>query len=98
MPDGASNKEDQAFDVVLARSGQRLHVPAGRSLLEVLIEAGVPMAFVCRDGICGTCETRIIAGEADHRDEVLTDAEKAAGETMMVCISRAKSGEITLDL
>lgn len=98
MPEGDSKTDDSPFEVVLARSGQRLQVPAGRSLLEVLIEAGVPMAFVCRDGICGTCETKITAGEADHRDEVLTDAEKAAGETMMVCISRAKGAEITLDL
>ena len=93
-----SQDENRAFDVVLQRDGRRLSVPADRSLLEVLIEAGVPIACVCRDGICGTCETSVVAGEVDHRDEVLTDDERAASRTMMVCISRAAGQELVLDL
>ncbi len=90
--------EARAFDVVLKKSGRRLHVPAGRSILEVLIEADVPMACVCRDGICGTCETAVFEGDVDHRDEVLTDEEKSASATMMVCVSRARTGDLVLDL
>lgn len=86
------------FTVELARSGTTLHVPAGRSILDVVFDAGVSVPSSCREGICGTCETRILAGEADHRDALLSDGEKLANKSMMICCSGAKSKVLVLDL
>ena len=88
---------NQPFEVVLNRSGQRLLVRSDQTLLAALREAGIPIASVCTEGVCGTCETAVIAGEIDHRDQVLTEDEKAAGATMMVCCSRSR-GTLVLDL
>ncbi|MEC3998115.1 PDR/VanB family oxidoreductase [Actinacidiphila sp. DG2A-62] len=91
---------DTAFEVELARSGVVLTVPPDRSVLRTLQRAGVDVLYSCAEGTCGTCETDVLAGEVDHRDSVLTDAERAAGETMMVCVSRCRTpgGRLTLDL
>jgi vanillate O-demethylase ferredoxin subunit len=89
---------DTAFDVELRRSGRVLHVPAGRSLLDVLHENGISVPFACHEGICGTCETRVLAGSIDHKDRVLPPEERAQGRVMMVCVSRARSGKLVLDL
>ena len=86
------------FTVVLARSGRRLLVPAGKSILEVLEANQFNISFSCREGLCATCETPVLAGKPDHRDSVLTETEKAANNTMMICVSRALSDELTLDL
>lgn len=56
------------------------------------------MASSCRDGICGSCETRVLDGTPDHRDFLLSDAERAAGASMMICVSRCASGRLALDL
>ncbi len=87
-----------SFVLELARSGKRLVVPSGRTILEVLAEAGVDVPNSCRQGICGTCEVRVIAGLPDHRDLVLSEAEKASNKTMMICCSRAFSDKLALDL
>ena len=87
-----------SFDVHLAVSGTDLHVPAERSLLEVLREAGVDMVSDCEEGICGSCETRVVSGEIEHRDHVLTPQERAAGECLMACVSRAAGSRLVLDL
>lgn len=87
-----------AFDLMLAGSGEVLHVPAGRSVLEVLEDAGVDVPNSCREGICGTCETGVIDGVPDHRDQLLSDAERAAGRTMLVCVSRSHTPRLVLDL
>jgi ferredoxin-NADP reductase len=97
QPERAS-AEDGAFDVVLAGSGQRLRVDTGQTILDVLHRAGHDVPSSCREGICGTCETKVIDGVPDHRDSVLTAAERAEGCSMMICVSRAKSAEIVLDL
>ena len=89
---------ERAFDVVLAQSGLTLHVPADRTVLEVLEEAGIDVMVSCCSGTCGTCETAVIEGIPDHRDSVLTKAEQAAGKTMLVCVSRARSDRLVLDL
>jgi ferredoxin-NADP reductase len=94
----APHAPNVAFEVELARSGLVLAVPPDRSILQVVREAGVDVPSACEQGLCGTCETRVIAGEPDHRDVLLSDAERAAGETMMVCSSRAKSSRLVLDL
>lgn len=96
QPTAADNSE--SFTVVLARSGRRFLVPTGKSILEVLEANQLNISFSCREGLCATCETPVLAGKPDHRDSVLTAAEKAANNTMMICVSRALSDELTLDL
>lgn len=89
---------DAAFDVVLAGSGTRVRVAEGVSVLDALEGAGVDIESSCREGVCGSCETKVLGGEPDHRDFVLSDAEKASNSTMLVCVSRCRSAELTLDL
>jgi ferredoxin len=87
--------ESHPFELVLERSGQRLTVPPERSALEVLEEAGIPVANACREGVCGSCLTRVLSGTPDHRDS-LTD--RARTDVVMPCVSRAKSAELVVDL
>ncbi|ADU14128.1 PDR/VanB family oxidoreductase [Asticcacaulis excentricus] len=86
------------FEVELARTGGAFTVPAGQTILETLKSHGINVPHSCAEGICGACECRVIEGTPDHRDSVLTDAEKASGQTMMVCCSGAKSSRLVLDL
>jgi ferredoxin-NADP reductase len=88
----------QAFKLVLARTGITLTVPAGRSVFDVVQDAGVSVLGSCHEGICGTCEQVVLEGEVDHRDSVLSAEEQAASETMMICVSRCHSARLTLDL
>lgn len=87
-----------AFRVRLARSGQSFDVPPDQSILEVLLAQGVPVFNSCREGMCGSCETPVLAGQPEHRDRVLSPDERAAGNTMMICVSRCRGEELTLDL
>ncbi|HZQ13448.1 MAG TPA: 2Fe-2S iron-sulfur cluster-binding protein [Pseudolabrys sp.] len=87
--------DDKPFRVRLARTGKVLEVPIDKTVLEVLREAGLEVPSSCETGTCGTCRTKLLAGEADHRDLVLAEHERA--DTIMICVSRAHSGEITLD-
>ena len=80
------------------RSGQTVSVPAGTSILNALLAAGIDMPYSCTEGICGTCETRVLDGEVDHRDGVLSAAERAAGQVMMVCVSGGKGPRLVLDV
>jgi vanillate O-demethylase ferredoxin subunit len=89
---------DSGFDIVLAQSGQRLHVPPGQSILDTLEQHGIGVPFACREGLCRTCETGLCGGEADHRDLVLSDAERAAHKTILLCVSRARSAVLELAL
>lgn len=86
------------FEVICASSGVTVTVEPGISILEALEQAGLSPLCSCREGICGTCETTIIEGEPDHRDHVLTEDERASGQTMMICVSRAKTASLTLDI
>src|SRR5262249_21467190 len=86
------------FTVVLAKSNRTVFVPDGRTILETLIDEGFNPSYSCMEGVCGTCETRVLEGVADHRDIILSDAEKAAGKTMMICCSKAKTATLVLDL
>lgn len=92
------NHADTAFDVELNRSGKVVRVPPGRSVLESIEAAGVPVLFSCREGTCGTCETGVLDGEPDHRDSLLTEEERAAGDTMLICVSRALGSRLVVDL
>ena len=87
---------DDAVEVVLAESGRTLLVPPERSVLEVLLEAGVDVLHDCQEGICGSCEVKVIEGEVDHRDHVLSEPERAANGCMMVCVSRACGKRLVL--
>jgi ferredoxin-NADP reductase len=87
-----------AFEVELARSGRRLVVPPYTSLLTVLEDAGYKITNSCRAGICGTCLVGVLSGVPEHNDDILSDAERAAGDAMLVCVSRCKSGLLVLDL
>lgn len=87
-----------SYEVQLARSGMSIEVPSGKSLLDALLESGIEVECSCREGVCGTCETRVLEGEPEHRDGVLTKAEKAANKTMMVCVSGCKGSRLVLDI
>lgn len=87
-----------SFEVECAQRGQTLTVPAGRSILQVLNDAGIEVPCSCEQGICGTCEVAVLEGEVDHRDSILSSAERASNSTMMCCVSRAKSPRLVLDL
>ncbi len=89
---------DTAFQVVLERTGKIFDIPADASILEVLELEGIAVASSCQQGVCGTCETKVLAGEIDHRDSVLSNFEKSQGLSMMICCSRAKGASLTLDL
>ncbi len=89
---------DHSFEVELAQSGITLTVPAGKSILEVADDAGVNVSFSCREGTCGSCETPIVEGRAEHRDHLLGPEERAANETMFICVSRAIGKRLVLDL
>ena len=87
---------DTAFTVRLARAGTTHLVPAGASILETLRDVGITVTASCESGSCGTCEVRLLEGVADHRDIVLTEREKP--HKIMVCVSRALTPELVLDL
>ena len=91
----AERPEDRPFTVVLARSGARIEVPPGRSILEAMRASGHDAPSSCESGTCGTCRTVLISGEPDHRDMVLTQEERAS--RIMICVSRARSAEIAID-
>jgi vanillate O-demethylase ferredoxin subunit len=90
--------DSRPFDVVLARRGLTLHVPSGRQILDVLDENNIAVPWACSQGVCGTCVTGVLEGEPDHRDAVLSAEERAANCSMCLCVSRAKTERIVLDL
>jgi ferredoxin-NADP reductase len=87
-----------SFELECQRSGLTLTVPHDKSIYEVCEDAGVDVLGSCMEGVCGTCECDIVEGEGDHRDSVLNDAEKAANESIMICVSRSRSERLVLDL
>jgi ferredoxin-NADP reductase/nitrite reductase/ring-hydroxylating ferredoxin subunit len=89
---------EQAFEVSLARSGLTLQVPAGKTLLSVLRENGVPVPSSCEQGACGTCKVAVLAGQPQHQDVFLSDTEHAQGDCLMSCVSRSLSPSLTLDI
>ena len=86
------------FVVHLARTGRSVQVAPGRTILEALEACGVDVPFSCREGVCGACETRVLRGTPEHRDMLLSEADRAAGRTMMVCCSGSLGPELELDL
>lgn len=88
----------ESFEVELEQSGLTLTVPPDKSILQVVEEAGVAILSSCREGTCGTCETGVLAGVPEHRDSLLTADERAANDTMMICVSRSCTPKLVLDL
>jgi vanillate O-demethylase ferredoxin subunit len=89
---------DEAFDVKLASSGRIVHIPKGMTVLNALADAGVIVPSSCEQGVCGTCITRVIEGEPDHRDMYFTPEEQAANAEFTPCCSRSKTPLLVLDL
>ena len=85
------------YTVRLAKSGREIVVKPGETILASLQAAGVAVPSSCQQGVCGACEMRVLSGTPDHRDLVLSDAEKAAGATMMICCSGSLTAELVLD-
>jgi phthalate 4,5-dioxygenase reductase subunit len=93
---GAVQPDDKPFTVALARSGNEFEVPVGQSILTALREHGGSAPSSCESGTCGTCRTALLEGEADHRDMVLLPEEM--GSQIMICVSRARSARLVIDL
>lgn len=90
---------DVPFTIELARSGRQLRVEVGESIVDILEGARLPVDTVCRQGVCGTCRCRVISGEIEHRDSVLTAAERENGNQILLCVSRGTGkGHLVLDL
>jgi len=89
---------EKAVRVVCGRSGISATAAPGCSILDTLEQAGMTVPHSCREGICGSCETTVLQGIPDHRDDVLSSTERASGKTMMICVSRAHTDELVLDL
>lgn len=88
----------QPFEIALSRSALTLEVPAEKTIVEVLRANGIGITTSCEQGACGTCRVAVIEGEPEHRDVHLSDAEKARGDCLMACVSRARSNRLVLDL
>src|SRR3546814_4451154 len=93
-----TSAEDQSFEVELASSGQTFHIPPDKTVLEILAANGIDIPVSCEQGICGTCVTRVLRGEPDHRDLFITAQEYAANDQVTPCCSRARSLRLVLDL
>jgi ferredoxin-NADP reductase len=89
---------DKPFDVVAERSGVSVTVQPAESIVQALERVGVSPITSCEEGICGTCETAVVRGAPDHRDHLLTDDEKAANTTMLICVGRSLSPQLVLDI
>jgi ferredoxin-NADP reductase len=98
-PQAASSlTSSQEFEVVLARSGQKLTVPADKSILDVLLDNGINAQFGCMQGVCGMCEVAVLDGFPDHRDQILSRETQLANTRLIVCCSRSLSPSLTIDL
>ena len=86
------------YDVVLRRSGQRLTVTRGKTILDTLLDHAIDVPYACTAGVCGTCRTPVLDGEPDHRDDFLSDEEKHSNASVMICCSGSRSKTLVLDL
>lgn len=89
---------ERAFRVELARSGRSVEVPAGSSILDALMMAGIDAPYSCYEGLCGTCETRVLEGVPEHRDQLLTDRARASNQTVIICRSGSLTPRLVIDL
>ncbi|GAA3941269.1 PDR/VanB family oxidoreductase [Actinomadura viridis] len=94
----AEPARDAPFEVVCEMSGVTLLVEPGQTIVDVAEEAGIGVMYSCAEGTCGTCETPVLDGPVDHRDAYLTGEQRAAGDRMMICVSRGAGPRLVLDL
>ncbi|SPM34850.1 Ferredoxin-NADP reductase [Mycobacterium rhizamassiliense] len=88
----------EQFEVVCQRSGVTLEVGANQSILELVEATGIPITTSCYEGVCGSCEARVLEGLPDHRDSVLSASQRESGEVMLICVSRSCTEKLVLDL
>ena len=88
----------ETFQVVCQRSGVTVEVSEEASILDALEDADIPIMSSCLEGVCGTCEAIVLEGTPDHRDSMLTEAERASGNKILTCVSRSRSEKLVLDL
>jgi vanillate O-demethylase ferredoxin subunit len=86
------------YTVYLARDGRQLQVPAGKSMLDVLLDAGLDLPYSCTQGVCGSCKLGVLGGVPDHRDACLSPEEQQGGQVVIPCCSGARSDSLLLDL
>lgn len=96
--DSEAGNENAAFDVEIHATGQVVHVPADKTIIEALEEAGLDPLYDCQRGDCGICQSNVIDGIPEHRDLILTDQEKASNSVMQICVSRARTPKLVIDL
>lgn len=89
---------DVGFEVVLAQSGTRVRIPPDRSILETLLASQQNIPHDCKRGDCGICQIGVIEGIPDHRDYYLSEKERASNKLIQICVSRAKTPVLILDL
>lgn len=97
-PRSKPSTPDRPVEVVCAASGKTVTVSEDQSILTALEAGGVNVPSSCRSGICGACETRVLEGVPDHRDDILSETERAANDRMYVCVSRARTPQLVLDV
>ena len=90
--------EDTAIEVVLKRSGLTFTVPPDKTILQVLIEEAIDPMYDCQRGECGICQVAVLEGIPDHRDHILSESERAENKVMQICVSRAETPRLVLDL
>jgi len=93
-----SDQDDAAFEVEIASTNEVITVAPGTTIIDVLNAAGHDVMYDCQRGDCGICQVNVLDGTPDHRDVVLSDAEKKSGKVMQICVSRAKSARLVLDI
>lgn len=93
-----SSAEDRSFQVTLASSGRVITIPAETSVVAALLQAGIEIPVSCEQGVCGTCLTRVLQGQPEHKDMYLTPEEQARNDQFLPCCSRARSSMLVLDL
>lgn len=98
VSDRAPMAKDTEIEVVLKRSGLTFIVPPDKSILQVLIEEGIDPLYDCQRGECGICQVTVLEGEPDHRDHILSDEERAGNKVMQICVSRARTPRLVIDL
>ena len=96
-PPSTAPVDGQACTVELRKSGKTVLVPAEANLLDTLLAAGCALSYSCHEGLCGACETRVLDGEVEHLDSILTAEEQRANKSLMPCVSRPRSARLVLD-
>lgn len=95
--DATETADDAPFEIELRQSGCTLTVPPDKSVLDVVLEVNPTFMSSCEEGFCGTCETKVLEGEVEHRDTILSEKERAKNDTMFICVSRSKCPKLVLD-